>query len=184
MSGPEDEPAARAGPIQPTARIPLPSFEELRRRAVARLSRSDSGDAGLVGPSSPHVSSHAVPQVALDLAPTPAAATVARAFVVGALAAAADESLGSVAETTLLLVSELVTNAVCHAGSRSRLEVTVGENSVHVDVIDHSFQPPVLQQMQEAREHGLGLVLVDKLADRWGYEFLPVGKRVWFELTF
>jgi anti-sigma regulatory factor (Ser/Thr protein kinase) len=87
-------------------------------------------------------------------------------------------------DATLVLVSELVANAACHAGGRFRLELAIGEKGLHVDVLDHSFQPPMLQRMQEAQEHGWGLVLVDRLADRWGYQFLPDGKRVWFELDF
>ena len=32
-------------------------------------------------------------------------------------------------------------------------------------------------------EGGRGMLLVDRLADRWGAEPRPVGKRVWFELS-
>jgi hypothetical protein len=31
-------------------------------------------------------------------------------------------------------------------------------------------------------EHGRGLLLVDRLANRWGVDSQPPGKRVWFEL--
>lgn len=184
MSGDVDEVPARAVAEQPTARIPLPSLGELRGQVAARLSRlsvPQPDDAGPVGRDAPIVSGRRLAPAALELAATPVAVGLARAFVAGALAA---EALDEIADTARLLVSELVTNAVCHARSRSRLELAVGEHRVRVDLIDHSPQPPTLRHTPlAAGAHGVqGLLLVDALADRWGYEQLHVGKCVWFEL--
>jgi anti-sigma regulatory factor (Ser/Thr protein kinase) len=83
----------------------------------------------------------------------------------------------------VLLVSELVTNAVRHAGSPLTVAVSIGRAAVRVEVRDRSPRLPALREQHKAEdEWGRGLVLVDALANRWGAERLPSGKRVWFEL--
>jgi anti-sigma regulatory factor (Ser/Thr protein kinase) len=71
----------------------------------------------------------------------------------------------------VLLASELVTNAVVHGAPP--VEITVGD--AHPDV------PQPRHAMRED-EHGRGLLLVDRLSDRWGVDAHPPGKSVWFEL--
>jgi anti-sigma regulatory factor (Ser/Thr protein kinase) len=86
-----------------------------------------------------------------------------------------------------LLVSEVVTNAVRHAGlgrgDRIRLLVDVRERDVRVEVHDpgrgFAPRPP---KPDPARTSGWGLYLVDELADRWGVDGVDRGTRVWFEL--
>jgi anti-sigma regulatory factor (Ser/Thr protein kinase) len=81
----------------------------------------------------------------------------------------------------LLMVSELVTNACVHAGSDITLQVRAGPDSLRVEVGDKGGLPPVLEEWN-GRVGGLGLQLVDHLADRWGWQ--PAsdgGKVVWFE---
>jgi anti-sigma regulatory factor (Ser/Thr protein kinase) len=84
-----------------------------------------------------------------------------------------------------LVVSELVTNSVLHAGLGERdsitLSVEVLTDSVRVEVVDggHGFE--------EASEHplggpGWGLPIVDQLADRWGAEHTS-GTKVWAEFA-
>jgi anti-sigma regulatory factor (Ser/Thr protein kinase) len=85
----------------------------------------------------------------------------------------------------LLLVSELVTNAVRHAEvgpDRSlRVEgVRLGPR-VTIEVTDPgSGFDMVLPARSEPG--GWGLVLVDRLAERWGVNRTPAGTRVWFEM--
>ena len=91
-------------------------------------------------------------------------------------------------ETVALLVTELLTNAMRHAptpvppGTTIDLQVTTDEHSVRVEVVNEG---PGFNWRRRAKEPtqpgGLGLVLVDRLADRWGI----VGgeeTRVWLEL--
>ena len=86
-------------------------------------------------------------------------------------------------ETTGLLVSELVTNSVLHAGSGIRLEIAENGQGVRVDVFDASTSLPVIGPPDPLAESGRGLHLVDSLADEWGSERLPDGKVTWFVLA-
>ena len=82
-----------------------------------------------------------------------------------------------------LLVSELVTNAVRHAGGEAvRLVVALTGKRLRIEVHDpgsgFELKPPPDDPL---RASGWGLVLVDELADRWGIDHHP-RTRVWFEM--
>jgi anti-sigma regulatory factor (Ser/Thr protein kinase) len=121
--------------------------------------------------------------VDVELENNPEAAAAART--------ALDKLTGSVPASRLrdlrLLVSELVTNAVRHAGlgrsDRIRLLVDVRDRHVRVEVHDpgEGFTPRA-PEPDPARASGWGLYLVDELADRWGVDGAGRGTRVWFEL--
>jgi DNA-binding NarL/FixJ family response regulator len=81
-----------------------------------------------------------------------------------------------------LLVSELVTNAVVHAGSDVEVGVQLTGDGVRIDVMDQSPTMPVPRTAQDYDTSGRGLELVDALATRWGVDTLPFGKSVWFEV--
>jgi anti-sigma regulatory factor (Ser/Thr protein kinase) len=106
---------------------------------------------------------------------TPAAA---RRFVAGALAAAGV----SETEAVPVVVSELVTNSVLHAGSRSRVVVVVDTGCIRIEVHDSDPTLPTMRQPSADTVTGRGLLLVDALTDRWGSEREDGGKVVWFEL--
>ena len=99
----------------------------------------------------------------------------------------AGAGLGSSAlQDVCLLVSELVTNAIRHAGLDAddgvELEVVVGNERVRVEVFDSGpgFAPG--QPAPDPQEpSGWGLFIVDRVADRWGVT-TDHGTRVWFEL--
>ena len=90
-----------------------------------------------------------------------------------------------VRSTATLLLSELVTNAVRHAGLRpdEEIDVTIAVGGgVRVAVADGGpgFAHDVAAQ-SASPYGGRGLVMVDLLADRWGVDG-GGGARVWFEL--
>ncbi|MFF5444902.1 ATP-binding protein [Streptomyces sp. NPDC012888] len=88
-----------------------------------------------------------------------------------------------IAEHAVLLVSELVGNAVRHTGARSfGLRLHRRRGWIRVDVRDPSRGLPCLMPVQEMDTTGRGLFLVDKLSDRWGADLLPRGKVTWFEM--
>ncbi|MEU4210123.1 ATP-binding protein [Streptomyces sp. NPDC026206] len=104
----------------------------------------------------------------------------------------ADEPL---AETLILLISELVTNAVVHTGCPAVLRmlfpgagaavgVAAGPpvGTVRVEVTDVSARPPRRRCAEGDDTGGRGLELVDGLADRWGWHREGAGKRIWCEV--
>ncbi|MDF6018709.1 ATP-binding protein [Streptomyces sp. JH34] len=87
------------------------------------------------------------------------------------------------AEYGVLLVSELVGNAVRHTGARIfGLRMLRRRGWVRVEVRDPSRGLPCLMPVRETDVSGRGLFLVDKLSDRWGVDLLPRGKTTWFEM--
>ncbi|MFG2619348.1 ATP-binding protein [Streptomyces sp. NPDC048507] len=88
-----------------------------------------------------------------------------------------------IAEHAVLLVSELVGNAVRHTGARTfGLRMVRRRGWIRVEVRDPSRGLPCLMPVHEMDVTGRGLFLVDKLSDRWGADLLPRGKITWFEM--
>jgi anti-sigma regulatory factor (Ser/Thr protein kinase) len=91
---------------------------------------------------------------------------------------------GDLADTAELCLSELVTNAIVHAGGRSELRVSL-DTALTVAVRDYGGQAPDAapdDDLDPLRVHGRGLQLVEALADRWGSERDALGTSVWFAL--
>lgn len=87
------------------------------------------------------------------------------------------------AESAVLLVSELVGNAVRHTGARVfGLRMLRRRGWIRIEVRDPSRGLPCLMPVQELDTSGRGLFLVDRLSDRWGVDLLPRGKTTWFEM--
>ncbi|SER60766.1 Anti-sigma regulatory factor (Ser/Thr protein kinase) [Streptomyces sp. yr375] len=86
-------------------------------------------------------------------------------------------------EDVVLLVSELVGNAVRHTGARAfGLRMRRRRGWIRVEVRDPSRGLPCLMPVQALDVSGRGLFLVDRLSDRWGADLLPRGKTTWFEM--
>ncbi|MEV7125393.1 ATP-binding protein [Streptomyces sp. NPDC093260] len=123
----------------------------------------------------------------LEIRPDPAEVGRARRWARSRLAGsgiAADEPL---AETLVLLVSELVTNAVVHTGCPAVLRLCLPgaaaeAATVRLEVADASTRAPVPRCADDDATGGRGLALVDGLADRWGWSAEGAGKRIWCEL--
>ncbi|WP_189764236.1 ATP-binding protein [Streptomyces xanthochromogenes] len=89
----------------------------------------------------------------------------------------------TLAEHAVLLVSELVGNAVRHTGARVfGLRMLRRRGWIRIEVRDPSRGLPCLMPVHELDVSGRGLFLVDKLSDRWGVDLLPRGKTTWFEM--
>jgi len=86
-------------------------------------------------------------------------------------------------DTVLLLVSEVVTNAVLHARSAVRLTIEDREGVVRIEVHDRSPIPPRMHRLRLASATGRGLRLLEQLSLSWGVEpGTGTGKIVWFEV--
>jgi len=112
----------------------------------------------------------------LPLSPRPGAAAIARRYIADVGRRLNLE--GSVLADLQLLTSELVTNAVLHAGTPLELTVTVSD-CVTVMVHDIGDGEP---QITSGEVGGWGLRLVDQLSVRWGVLPADPGKIVWFDL--
>ena len=90
--------------------------------------------------------------------------------------------LAGAAEVTLLLVSELVTNALLHGRPPLELRVAAIGEKVRVEVHDAAGdRPPARAFPPPDAPHGRGIEIVAALANRWGSAPSPLGKVVWFE---
>jgi anti-sigma regulatory factor (Ser/Thr protein kinase) len=92
--------------------------------------------------------------------------------------------LGALTETVELLVSELVTNAIQHAGGEIRLRMQRDGDGgpLLCEVCDHTRNPPELQELSATAERGRGILLVNGLSRKWGHRRTATGKTVWFTL--
>lgn len=114
---------------------------------------------------------------ALTLDPEPRQVSSARRFVAGTVPDLDSET----GDTLLLLVSELVTNAVVHA--RTELEVAVAVTDEDVVVAVHDLDLGRREQRSGDRDGGRGLGLVRSLAADSGMVMHPGGgKSAWFRL--
>lgn len=98
------------------------------------------------------------------------------------LDALADWSLGDLCDEAALLVSELVTNSLLHAGSPIDLKVRRVGDGVRVEVRDRSTSMPSPRNYAGDSVTGRGLEILDLIATNWGAELCEDGKIVWFEL--
>ena len=90
-------------------------------------------------------------------------------------------------DDAVVLTSELVTNAVIHAGTSAEVLCLRSEDSIRVEVADRYPEREIPVQSGRTlgspdRENGRGLLLCAALAHRWGVDYSPTRKHVWFHL--
>jgi anti-sigma regulatory factor (Ser/Thr protein kinase) len=90
--------------------------------------------------------------------------------------------VGGQSTAAALVVSELATNAIRHARSGFELGLTRGEHSVRITVDDPSDDSPTPRQPLPGAGSGYGLMIVERLATEWGWDFHDHGKSVWADL--
>ncbi|MEH0545056.1 ATP-binding protein [Streptomyces sp. B21-105] len=123
----------------------------------------------------------------LEIRPDPAEVGRARRWARSRLVGSGIGDEEPLAETLILLVSELVTNAVVHTGCPAVLRLSLPGGAaepsiVRLEVADSSDRAPVPRCAGDEATGGRGLALVDGLADRWGWSVEGAGKRIWCEL--
>ncbi|MFE1024181.1 SpoIIE family protein phosphatase [Streptomyces sp. NPDC058818] len=92
-----------------------------------------------------------------------------------------DWDMESLVDTTELLVSELVTNALRYGEGEIRLRLLLDRTLV-CEVWDSGLVQPRRRRARDTDEGGRGLQLVGLLSAAWGSRRTPRGKTVWFEL--
>ncbi len=114
------------------------------------------------------------------LPPRPSSVAEARHAVRAALHASLPDP--DLLDTAELCVSELVTNAVVHAGTEIDVAVLVYDGGARVEVLDRSSHLPVPRHYSSLASTGRGLLMVDQLCTRWGVSTRAESKTVWFEV--
>jgi hypothetical protein len=94
--------------------------------------------------------------------------------------------LAGLEDPAVLVLSELVTNAVRHAASPRGREIEtrflrLSHDRIRIEVHDASIERPVKRRSADTDEGGRGLLLVDAVtAHQWGVSSRPgIGKLVW-----
>lgn len=117
----------------------------------------------------------------LSLASDPHSPELARRFLRRTLLAWDAEALEA---TAALVLSELVTNAVLHAGTDIEVSITLGDDALRLEVADRSTGRPRLRRYGLDATTGRGLALVAAMSSAWGVTPRLDGKGVWCELAY
>ncbi|MFH9402372.1 SpoIIE family protein phosphatase [Streptomyces sp. NPDC017638] len=161
-------------------------------------------------PPEPQPTDEPMPRQRLDPAgePAPHADERPRSSVITARAAASFEPVGrsvatarsfvrdtlqgwgfaDIVDDAVVLTSELVTNAVVHAGTHADVLCLRTQDGVRIEVSDRyperevPLQSSAVSMSSPDREGGRGLQLCAALATRWGVDYTPTHKNVWFQL--
>ncbi|WP_372410887.1 ATP-binding protein [Streptomyces luteireticuli] len=138
----------------------------------------------LPGPALPRLPELPAPPPArtLSLPASPRSAALARRFSRLLLA---EWGLDDLTDDAVLLLSELVTNAVVHVPEGSGgVELALTRTSFHLlaQVTDCGAALPACSLAGDDSEGGRGMWLVEQIADQWGHHASPEGKTVWFAL--
>ena len=96
--------------------------------------------------------------------------------------------LTEVVDDAVVLTSELVTNAVVHAGTSAEVICLLDDEGVRIEVVDRypERELPLTERVHRPSpdsEGGRGLLLCAALAARWGVDYTAADKRVWFSLA-
>lgn len=110
----------------------------------------------------------------------PRSAGVARRLLAEMLDTSGLQELWS--DAAAIAVSEMVTNAVVHAGGPITLDARVEADTVRVEVADGSTRMPVARNYAVTSGTGRGLRMLDSVVTRWGVTPREGGKVSWFEL--
>lgn len=141
-------------------------------------------------PAAPHVdnrsrSSVITARAAASFEPVGRSVATARSFVRDTLQG---WGFSDIVDDAVVLTSELVTNAVVHAGTSADVLCLRSDDGVRIEVADRYPEREIPLQGSLAtmgspdREGGRGLQLCAALAGRWGVDYSPTHKQVWFHL--
>jgi anti-sigma regulatory factor (Ser/Thr protein kinase) len=128
-----------------------------------------------------HLHSAVVDDARAEFRAGPDAPFAARRFVSGLLARRPYGDRVAAADARLV-VSELATNAVIHAGTPFSVAVCCNGSALRIEVQDRSGAAPIMRSSTPTARSGRGLLLVDAVTRDWGVEPGPDGKTVWAEL--
>jgi anti-sigma regulatory factor (Ser/Thr protein kinase) len=111
----------------------------------------------------------------------PESVPTARHFVMREFASVPNEVL----ERATVMVSELATNAIQHAGTPFEIRLELRDDMICIEVVDSGEGEPIVRHPRPFERSGRGLRIVEVLSDSWGVRAEPngEGKTVWFEIA-
>lgn len=115
--------------------------------------------------------------VELSIAPSANAPAYARRWLRDVLTQSAMSR--ELLEDTVLVVDELVTNAVVHAATPIVVALEFGPGGCECSVMDRCAAGPMPRLVERADGSGRGLRLVEAVSSEWGVERSSIGTRVW-----
>ncbi|MER7200440.1 SpoIIE family protein phosphatase [Streptomyces sp. CB01635] len=145
-----------------------------------------SGDMGVETCTTDTGSSVITARAAATFDPVGRSVATARAFVRDTLQG---WGFPDIIDDAVVLTSELVTNAVVHAGTSAEVLCLRTDDGVRIEVADRypereiPLQQAAINMGSPDREGGRGLQLCAALATRWGVDYTPTHKLVWFQLA-
>ena len=172
-----EELAQRLAATEPRRRHP----RELCGRLAEQMRRHDSDDDVTMLAVLSTVGMR-LQTASTDLPADSSASPLARRALAGWLAAWRVHE--DVAETAALCLSELVTNAVIHSGTKPRVTAPLDDERLLVAVQDRGNRGAArrTEDHEPTDISGRGLLLVEALATAWSAEHSADGTTVWFEL--
>jgi anti-sigma regulatory factor (Ser/Thr protein kinase) len=118
-------------------------------------------------------------RASVDLTPAPESAAEARVFVERMLRTWGCPGL---IDDARVVVTELVSNVVRHAGTDIRVDVELRGETVRIAVADRAGGHVIMRTADPPTDvGGRGLQLVNALSERWGIDQLADRKLVWAE---
>jgi serine phosphatase RsbU (regulator of sigma subunit)/anti-sigma regulatory factor (Ser/Thr protein kinase) len=118
--------------------------------------------------------------------PEPTAVAAARSFVRETLHSWQLSGRDDLVADAVLLTSELVTNALVHAGTSIQLTCRLDGAAVEVSILDRHparmIPDPPSGSAEADRPAGRGLLLPGALSSSWGVTYTPAAKVIWFRL--
>lgn len=149
-------------------------------RQVRGLVRKDQDVGYLVNLLSDLTGRHEY-SASLALGPDHASVAVARRFIAERCL---EWGCPELVEDAKLVLTELVTNALVHAGTRCAVRAQYAGGLLRVEVVDHGGGRPDPKDPGHFDDHGRGLLLVSALCAAWGVDGRPDGRKiVWAELS-
>ena len=136
-----------------------------------------AGTAGESGPDQNRAGGRGVILGSMRVRAELAAPGVARRFVASVLRGVIRPAD---IEVVVLLTSEVVTNAVIHAGTPVDLVVRGVGGGVQIEASDGTQRLPAAVVAPATSESGRGMTMVATLAEDWGVTRTATGKTVWF----
>ncbi|MFD5630136.1 SpoIIE family protein phosphatase [Streptomyces sp. NPDC127072] len=149
------------------------------------LPRQERGGHGAPHADNRTRSSVITARAAASFEPVGRSVATARSFVRDTLQG---WGFADIVDDAVVLTSELVTNAVVHAGTSADVLCLRSDDGVRIEVADRypereiPLQATAINMGNPDSEGGRGLQLCAALAGRWGVEYTPTQKQVWFQL--